>query len=118
MKTKAKDWSRVKGEFENIRAAFDSAVAKVADFSRELHGLQKRLASIELPEPELDPIVPDMDSIRFMGTKEVVSKVGLSRTSIFFLVRDGKFPASVKLSNNRVGWKSDAIQAWMDSRGK
>jgi prophage regulatory protein len=53
---------------------------------------------------------------RILRFPEVKARTGLSRTSIFRFIKDGKFPASVPLSSRAVGWDSEAIDAWIESR--
>lgn len=59
---------------------------------------------------------PDNAIDRVMPWPEVARAVGLSRPQIWRLRRDGKFPAPLRLSTNRVGWKTSSIRAWIDSR--
>jgi prophage regulatory protein len=40
---------------------------------------------------------------------------GLSRTSLWRRVKDGSFPAPVRLGPNRVAWHMDDVRAWLDS---
>ena len=40
----------------------------------------------------------------------------LSKSSIYDLIGSGDFPAPVKISARRVAWKSEEVQAWLDSR--
>ena len=44
---------------------------------------------------------------------------GLSKSTIYQLIKDGKFPAAHKLgdeSTRSVGWDSLEVQAWIDAR--
>jgi prophage regulatory protein len=41
---------------------------------------------------------------------------GLSRSTIYAMMKDGKFPQSITLSTRAVGWLEADIQAWIDSR--
>jgi prophage regulatory protein len=54
------------------------------------------------------------DSI--LRVKQVGAIVGLGRTTIWALIRAGKFPPSVQLAGNRVGWRSSEIQRWVECR--
>lgn len=44
--------------------------------------------------------------------------VPLSRVSVWNLRRSGDFPAPVKLSPNRVGWRLSEVQRWIESRAR
>ena len=48
--------------------------------------------------------------------REVVRRVGLSRSTLYELVRRGAFPAPLELAPNRVGWLHEEIDAWLASR--
>ncbi len=54
--------------------------------------------------------------MKILKPHEVVRKIGLSRVSVWRLERDGKFPARVKLSCNRVGWIESEIEEWIKQR--
>jgi predicted DNA-binding transcriptional regulator AlpA len=53
---------------------------------------------------------------RLMGWPELQRVVGLSRPQIWRLRQTGNFPSPLKLSQNRVAWKSSEVQSWIDSR--
>lgn len=46
---------------------------------------------------------------------EVSAATSVSRTARYELIRVGKFPKPVQVSQCRVAWRSSAIQAWIDS---
>jgi prophage regulatory protein len=47
----------------------------------------------------------------------VVARVGLSRSSIYAGVKNGTFPAPVRLGDGRaVAWDSRAIDRWIEER--
>ncbi|MBM5573692.1 AlpA family transcriptional regulator [Deefgea sp. CFH1-16] len=41
---------------------------------------------------------------------------GLGRSAIYALVAQGDFPAPVRLTAKSVAWRSDEVQAWVNSR--
>ncbi len=53
---------------------------------------------------------------RVLTIREVVRRVGLSRSTLYELVRRGDFPAPLELAPNRVGWLHEEIDAWLASR--
>ena len=57
-------------------------------------------------------------SRRFMRLPEVKHQVGLGRTAIYQKIKTGEFPAPIPLSNDglAVGWDSEAVSAWIESR--
>ncbi|OZB36173.1 MAG: hypothetical protein B7X44_07170 [Halothiobacillus sp. 15-55-196] len=46
----------------------------------------------------------------------VKTLTGLSRSSIYRLIADGKFPKPIKLGERAIGWKQDDLEAWLESR--
>ena len=53
---------------------------------------------------------------RLLRRREVEELTGLSRASIYRLMRSGRFPASVKVSDTAVRWRARDITAWMETR--
>jgi prophage regulatory protein len=51
-----------------------------------------------------------------LRTKAVQQAVGLSKSTLWRLCRDGKFPARRRLSTNSVGWLRSDIAQWIQSR--
>ena len=50
---------------------------------------------------------------RYVRWDEVLMRTGLSRRTIFRRMAAGSFPASVKLSEQVIGWPAEAIDEWM-----
>lgn len=55
---------------------------------------------------------------RILRIKEVVSRVGLSRSSVYAKAKnpDDDFPKSFKLSERICGWYESEVQAWIKWR--
>jgi prophage regulatory protein len=53
---------------------------------------------------------------RFLRLPEVCSTTGLGRTSIYKLVREGKFPRQIRLTARAAGWSESAVNTWMADR--
>ncbi|MBD3821176.1 MAG: AlpA family transcriptional regulator [Thiotrichales bacterium] len=45
----------------------------------------------------------------------VIEKTGLSRSSIYRLIQEGKFPPPVKLSARASAWFDDDINEWLNA---
>ncbi len=54
--------------------------------------------------------------MKILKPMDVTEKVGLSRVTIWRMERAGTFPKRVNLSPGRVGWKSDEIDEWIETR--
>lgn len=53
---------------------------------------------------------------RLLRLPDVIDRVGLGKTSIYCLEREGDFPPRVQLSARAVAWREDAIDTWLASR--
>lgn len=51
--------------------------------------------------------------LRIIRRPEVESRVGLARSTIYELIKEGKFPAPVQLGARAVGWFESEIEAWL-----
>lgn len=50
---------------------------------------------------------------RILRLPEVVELVGLKTSAIYAAMRDGRFPASVRLGERAVGWRAGDITRWL-----
>ena len=55
-------------------------------------------------------------NLSILRRKDVEKMCGLSRSSIYALIEQGKFPKQIKLSERAVGWISEEIQDFLKSR--
>ncbi len=53
---------------------------------------------------------------KILRLKAVQDWTGLSRSTVYAMLKDGKFPQSVKLGLRSVGWYESDIQGWIASR--
>ncbi|HRB97294.1 MAG TPA: AlpA family transcriptional regulator [Nitrosomonas sp.] len=53
--------------------------------------------------------------MKFIKLDAVKSLTGLSRSSIYQFIHEGRFPASVKLGSRSVAWVSNEIEEWMNT---
>ena len=47
--------------------------------------------------------------------KDIANRFGLSRSTIYAMMADGRFPKPVKLGHRAVGWRSDDLQTWFEN---
>jgi prophage regulatory protein len=59
----------------------------------------------------MQPDTPD----RILRIKTVLSRTGLSRSTMYRKMQNGSFPASVQISARCAGWRESAITAWLES---
>jgi predicted DNA-binding transcriptional regulator AlpA len=65
-----------------------------------------RAASAPRGEPD---VFITFDGLRARG-------IPYGRSQLYRLMKAGQFPASVRLSANRIAWRLSELQDWMDSR--
>ena len=46
----------------------------------------------------------------------VQDRTGLSRSTIYLRMKEGSFPKQVNLGARAVGWRSDLVESWIQSR--
>src|SRR6266496_3543662 len=54
--------------------------------------------------------------VRFIRPREVVEMIGVSRTTLWRMVREGSFPRPVRITERNVGYVLEAVEAWMQAR--
>jgi prophage regulatory protein len=74
--------------------------------------MNKNQTSLTTPSAPLQGAPP----IRILRRWQVQDTVGLSRATIYQLMREGRFPKRVKISVRAVGWIEHEIQEWLMKR--
>ena len=50
--------------------------------------------------------------------RQLTAIVGLSRSTIYRLVKAGNFPKPIRIGINSLAWRMDEIHEWIDSRNR
>lgn len=53
---------------------------------------------------------------RLIRIQEVSRRTGFGRAMLYRLMKEGEFPASVKLGRKSVAWDNDQITLWIEER--
>ena len=63
-------------------------------------------------------MIDNPSALRIIRMKELVSKVGYARSTIYALIKEGHFPKPFKLvPNGRAnGWLEETINEWIEHR--
>jgi len=56
---------------------------------------------------EIDPALP---------LSQVLAATGVSRTTLWRMVRAATFPQPIYLTGRKIGWRQSAVQDWLDAR--
>ena len=54
--------------------------------------------------------------MKFLRLPELCSRVGLSRATIYTMIRAGRFPAPIKIGTRASAWSSKEIDEWQAGR--
>lgn len=52
---------------------------------------------------------------RIIRLKTVLSRTGLSRSTVYRKMQDGTFPRNLKISTRCAGWRESSIEAWISA---
>lgn len=58
----------------------------------------------------------NITSLRLLRLREVMQVVGLKKSTIYNMIKQGTFPKPIKISSRAVAWLADAIMTWINMR--
>jgi prophage regulatory protein len=67
---------------------------------------------IMFAETQIDPLA----HLRVLTMKQVTELTGYTPQHIYRLERAGKFPARIRMGENRVGWRLADYEQWFNAR--
>lgn len=53
--------------------------------------------------------------VKILRLPDVIERTGLSRSTIYEMIKNGRFPRQTKISVRAVGWKVEDIDNWIDA---
>jgi prophage regulatory protein len=56
--------------------------------------------------------------MRFVRTKDVLMMLGVSRTTLWRMVREGRFPRPTLIAKRATGHVLEEVEAWMSARAE
>ena len=69
-------------------------------------------------EVRLAPIPFGRSNVRFIRSAEVVTMIGVSRTTLWRMVRAGAFPAPIRITERSRGYLLHTVEDWMRARSE
>jgi len=54
--------------------------------------------------------------IKYLRISKVIERTGLSRSTIYYWIKRGEFPAPVHLGQRTVAWLESEVNLWMEQR--
>ena len=76
--------------------------------------MQTRTGTAPKPQDQLFNRAPVAPAI--LRTGDVLAMLRVGRTTLWEMVRDGRFPQPLRLGARAVGWRAETVTAWIDSR--
>ncbi|MCC5993756.1 MAG: AlpA family transcriptional regulator [Rhodobacteraceae bacterium] len=55
-------------------------------------------------------------STQILRMREVIQRIGLSRSTIYKLMENNDFPKPMKLGSQAIGWRDTDIETWISNR--
>lgn len=61
--------------------------------------------------------MPETDRIdRILRTHEVLETISVSRSTLWRMVRDERFPPPIRIVGRHIGWRLSEVEAWIADR--
>jgi len=58
--------------------------------------------------------IATLDSSRMLRRREVERLTALSRSSLYALMQEGRFPRPVRIGSRAVAWPAPAVRQWLE----
>lgn len=65
---------------------------------------------------QLQEVLHRKNERQFLRLKQVEAKSGYKRSQLYAKIKTGEFPKPYALGARAVGWLSDDVESWIDSR--
>lgn len=62
------------------------------------------------------PLPPELASWRMLNRETVMALTGLSKVTLWSLVKASDFPTPLQLSHRRIAWRQADVLDWLGSR--
>src|SRR5688572_24145657 len=115
------DFTELIGRVAELQGRSMELSARIREDSRSLSELQHDLSAAlrelwPLVHPRESAPAPTSSAPHMLRVAEVAKRVGLARSSVWRMVKDGLFPPPRRLSERAVGWPSGEVESWLSSR--
>lgn len=85
--------------------------------SRSSRSIAREPARSQEPaEVGIDPASSRLDEVAFLRLPEVKALTGLSKSSLYVLIKEKSFPAPVRLGARAVAWVRSEVRQWAAER--
>ena len=83
---------------------------------RTSQSIGKKTPSSQKPGSKIDDTLSKVDDVVFLRLPDVKAVTGLSKTSLYALIKEKSFPAPVRLGPRAVAWVKSEIRQWAVER--
>lgn len=56
--------------------------------------------------------------MQLLSVRDVASRLAVSRSSIYRLLKESDFPKPLRIGEGRTAWREDEIVAWIEARSE
>ena len=75
--------------------------------------MEKRIIEVRRRPAVVVPLVPRDRLLRLPDVSDIV---GIRKSSIYALMKEGKFPKCIYITSKTVAWPESAVLAWINDR--
>lgn len=95
----------------------EAARIEIARLQRELDALRSKMSARAptTPVPSAQKDRPKYVGNVLIGIGDLCKQIGVSRGTIYRWVKEGTFPAAVRISPGAVRWRSEDVEQWRTS---
>lgn len=58
----------------------------------------------------------EKDTTRFLRAKQVAKMLGIGKSTVWLMSREGRLPSPIKLSPRITVWKAEDIELWIQNQ--
>lgn len=122
----SKDKKAIVMLLDNIELRSKHTIDELQHLVRQIDSIKKLIKSYDVQQPNYEQIKElvqnETPSLRptspndLIRREEVINMTGLSRSTIYTLMKNSEFPLSLKLSERSVAWRRGDIQNWINDK--
>ena len=111
---------------DNIELRSKHTIDELQHLVSQIDSIKKLIKSNDVQQPNYEQIkelvqnkTPSLRTTSpndLIRREEVINMVGLSRSTIYTLMKNSEFPLSIKLSERSVAWRRGDIQNWINDK--
>ncbi|WP_295511818.1 AlpA family transcriptional regulator [uncultured Pseudoalteromonas sp.] len=111
---------------DNIELRSKHTIDELQHLVRQIDSIKELIKSNDVQQPNYEQIKELVQNETYsprptspndlIRREEVITMTGLSRSTIYTLMKNSEFPLSIKLSERSVAWRRGDIQNWISNK--